>query len=462
MVGLSPIIGGAHVRGMADQLLPAIGVEVSAAAVGLHYGARTDGGLLDGWLVDEADAGARGRRRDRRARLPRRTADDDRPDATAAMAAAALELVATMSDGPGASPPTACRRCRPGDDLVALLLAAGELADGDVVAVTSKVVSKAEGRVRAGTPRGRPGRRDRPGGGPPRGARRIVRTHHGLTLAAAGIDASNVEPGRVVLLPVGPRRVRTRAPRTRIRERTGRNVAVVVTDTAGRAWREGQTDIAIGAAGLQVLEDYAGRVDAHGNELAVTAPAVADEIAGAAELAQGKLGGRPFAVVRGRADLVLPPGDDGPGAAALVRPDGADMFGYGAREAVLARAPRRRRRHHGVRRPGRRRRPGRGARVRLGRVTDSARDGDTVRCRPETAARRRPSPSRLRTVGSRLAHTTPPKSGSAQSVRRLCPRHRPDAPRKPIRGQARQDRTPSRSSTRSARSRRAPRSAADS
>ena len=80
---------------------------------------------------------------------------------------------------------------------------------------------------------------------------------------------------------------------------------------------------------------YAGRVDAHGNELAVTAPAVADELAGLAELAQGKLGGRPFAVVRGRADLVLPAGDDGPGAAALVRPEGADLFGYGAREAVL-------------------------------------------------------------------------------------------------------------------------------
>ena len=87
---------------------------------------------------------------------------------------------------------------------------------------------------------------------------------------------------------------------------------------------------------------------------------MADEIAGAAELAQGKLGGRPFAVVRGRADLVLPPGDDGPGAAALVRPDGADMFGYGSREAVLARARGDAARRHAVRRPGRRRRAGRG------------------------------------------------------------------------------------------------------
>ena len=84
-----------------------------------------------------------------------------------------------------------------------------------------------------------------------------------------------------------------------------------------------------------VLDDHAGRIDAHGNELAVTAPALADELAGAAELAQGKLAGRPFALVRGRADLVLPPGEDGPGAAALVRAEGEDLFGYGAREAVV-------------------------------------------------------------------------------------------------------------------------------
>src|SRR5699024_1903226 len=100
----------------------------------------------------------------------------------------------------------------------------------------------------------------------------------------------------------------------RLRELTGCNVAVLVTDTAGRTWREGQSDIAIGAAGLQVLEEYAGRDDGYGNPLAVTAPAVADELAGAVELAAGKLARRPFALVRGRADLVLPPGDDGPGA----------------------------------------------------------------------------------------------------------------------------------------------------
>jgi coenzyme F420-0:L-glutamate ligase/coenzyme F420-1:gamma-L-glutamate ligase len=222
---------------------------------------------------------------------------------------------------------------RPGDDLVALLLPLVELRDGDVVVVTSKVVSKAEGRVRpGGREEALPGETARVVAR--RGPTTIVRTHHGLTLAAAGIDASNVAAGTVVLLPEDPD-VSARALRAGIRRRAGANVGVVVTDTAGRAWREGQTDIAIGAAGLLVLESYAGRSDAHGNELAVTAPAVADEIAALAELAQGKLGGRPFAVVRGRDDLVLPPGDDGPGARALIRPEGADLFGYGAREAVV-------------------------------------------------------------------------------------------------------------------------------
>ena len=222
---------------------------------------------------------------------------------------------------------------RRGDDLSALLLPLVELVDGDVVVVTSKVVSKAEGRVRPGSrEEALPGESERVVAR--RGPTTIVRTRHGLTLAAAGIDASNVEAGHVVLLPEDPD-ASARALRATVRERTGRNVGVIVTDTAGRAWREGQTDIAIGAAGLAVLEVFAGRTDAHGNELAVTAPAVADEIAGAAELATGKLGGRPFAVLRGRADLVLPPGEDGTGAGALVRPEGHDLFGYGAREAVV-------------------------------------------------------------------------------------------------------------------------------
>lgn len=221
------------------------------------------------------------------------------------------------------------------DDLAGLVLAAvgADLTDGDVLCVTSKVVSKAEGRSRTGD-REEAIDEETVRVVARRGPTRIVRTRLGLTMAAAGVDASNVAVGSIVLLPLDPD-ASARSLRREVHDRTGVNVGVVVTDTAGRAWREGQTDIAVGAAGLLVAEDFAGRTDPHGNPLAVTLPAVADEIAGAAELAQGKLSARPVAVVRGRADLVLPPGDDGPGAASLVRPEGGDMFGWGAREAVV-------------------------------------------------------------------------------------------------------------------------------
>jgi coenzyme F420-0:L-glutamate ligase / coenzyme F420-1:gamma-L-glutamate ligase len=223
---------------------------------------------------------------------------------------------------------------RRGDDLAGHLLPLVELADGDVVCVTSKVVSKAEGRVFAGDRADAVVRETRRLVAR-RGELSIVVNRLGLTVAAAGVDVSNVEQGRVLLLPEDPD-ASARAFRAAVRARSGANVGVVVTDTAGRAWREGQTDIAVGAAGLRVLDDHAGRVDPYGNTLVVTAPAVADELAGAAELAAGKLGRRPFVVVRGRGDLLLPREDDGPGAAALLRPEGADLFGLGAREAVLA------------------------------------------------------------------------------------------------------------------------------
>lgn len=229
--------------------------------------------------------------------------------------------------------PDGAPEIRAGDDLVEMIVPLVELADGDIVVVTSKVISKAEGRVRSGT-RDAALAEETVRVVARRGETAIVRTRQGLTMAAAGIDASNVEAGSIVLLPLDPD-ASARGLRTGLRHRTGRNVAVIVTDTAGRAWREGQTDIAIGASGLLVAEDFAGRVDAYGNLLEVTLPAVADELAGAAELAQGKLGARPFAVIRGRSDLVLPAEVNGPGARSLVRADGADLFGYGAREAVV-------------------------------------------------------------------------------------------------------------------------------
>lgn len=224
---------------------------------------------------------------------------------------------------------------RPGDDLASLLWAACSdtpVESGDVVVVTSKAVSKAEGRVFE-MPREKAIAAETSRVVARRGPLAIVRNRFGLTLAAAGVDASNVESGKVVLLPLDPDESARRL-RASLLER-GVNVAVIITDTLGRPWREGQTDVAIGAAGILPLESFAGRVDAHGNELLVTAPAVADEIAGAAELAQTKLGGRPFAVVRGLARHVLAAGDTGPGAAALVRPEGGDLFGFGAREAVV-------------------------------------------------------------------------------------------------------------------------------
>ena len=221
----------------------------------------------------------------------------------------------------------------PGTDLAALAVEHADLQDGDVVVVTSKVVSKALGLattqdkdevVAAQTARVVA----------QRGPTRIVRTHHGLTMAAAGVDTSNLDAGSVLPLPADPDG-EARRIRAGIAEISGRRVGVIISDTAGRAWRNGQTDIAIGCAGINPVESFAGRTDTHGNPLAVTAPAVADEIAGAAELASGKLGGRPITVVRG-----LPPhlllDDDGPGAAALIRDDDGDLFGLGSREAVIA------------------------------------------------------------------------------------------------------------------------------
>ena len=221
---------------------------------------------------------------------------------------------------------------RPGDDLAALVAEHAELADDDVVVITSKVVSKAAGLAADEKQRLVEEQTDRVVA--TRGGTRIIRTHHGLTMAAAGVDGSNVEPGTYLPLPPDPD-ASASSIRADLHRLTGRRVAVVVSDTAGRARRQGQTDIAIGCAGIRPLESFAGREDSYGNPLVVTAPAIADEIAAAAELVSGKLGRHPVVVVRG-----LPEGtvieDDGPGAVSLVRPESDDLFGLGSREAVVA------------------------------------------------------------------------------------------------------------------------------
>jgi coenzyme F420-0:L-glutamate ligase / coenzyme F420-1:gamma-L-glutamate ligase len=220
---------------------------------------------------------------------------------------------------------------REGDDLGALIAAAAELEDDDVVVVAQKIVSKAEGRVvRLADVEPSPKAVELAADQDPRKlevvlreARRIVRkrpplviaeTRHGFVCASAGVDASNTpELGTLVLLPEDPD-ASAALIRDRLRALTGRVVGVLVTDSFGRAWRQGTTDVAIGAAGIQVLVDLRGVRDRVGYELHATTIAVADEIAGAAELVMGKVDGVPAAIVRGlrlsgegRArDLVMP------------------------------------------------------------------------------------------------------------------------------------------------------------
>lgn len=223
---------------------------------------------------------------------------------------------------------------RAGDDLVELLLASlpTRLEPGDVVVVSSKVVAKAAG-LAVRTPRETVIAEHTDRVVAVRGSMQVVRLATGLTLAAAGVDESNTSPGTVVALPPDPDRS-ARELRDGLRAATGHLLGVVVTDTAGRPWRTGQTDLAVGVAGLIPLLELAGTADAGGMPLRVTAPAIADEVAAAADLVRGKALGRPFAVVRGLAHLTTP--DAGPGARALVRPDEEDLFGLGSTDAVLA------------------------------------------------------------------------------------------------------------------------------
>jgi coenzyme F420-0:L-glutamate ligase/coenzyme F420-1:gamma-L-glutamate ligase len=220
-----------------------------------------------------------------------------------------------------------------GRDLAALIAGALDLRDGDILVVTSKIVSKAEGRVVTAS-REQAIEAETARVVARRGATTIAQTRHGLVLAAAGVDESNTAPGTVVLLPEDPDESARRL-RKALQARTGRTIGVVITDTMGRPWRAGQTDNAIGAAGVVPVRDYRGEPDTFGNILEVTVAAVADEIAAAADLVKGKSAGVPVAVVRGLAGLVTE--QDGPGARELIRPAEEDMFRFGSADVPLAR-----------------------------------------------------------------------------------------------------------------------------
>jgi len=232
-----------------------------------------------------------------------------------------------------------------GMDLGALIAARAELREGDVVVVAHKAVSKAEGRVRrldTVTPGERAVELAAAHGKDPRHVQVVLDetaellraergvlicvTRHGFVCANAGVDASNAaEPETLILLPLDPD-ASARALRARLRELTGAAPAVVITDSFGRAWRHGQTDVAIGAAGLAPLDDWRGRVDGAGRELRATWIALADQVAAAADLSRGKDSRQPVVVISGLGRHILPADDDGPGAVALLRPASEDLF----------------------------------------------------------------------------------------------------------------------------------------
>jgi coenzyme F420-0:L-glutamate ligase/coenzyme F420-1:gamma-L-glutamate ligase len=236
--------------------------------------------------------------------------------------------------------PAGIAELSPGADLGSVILSAvgqdrlGPLRDGDIVVVTSKIISKVEGRIEPAGRRTELITSETKRTVARRGETSIVRTRGGLTVAAAGIDRSNVSTESILLLPRDPDASAARLHQQLVAA-TGLRLGVIVSDTAGRPWRTGQTDHAIGLSGVRALKSYAGRHDAYGNQLQITAMAVADELAAAADLVKGKLSGRPVAVVRGLQQLVVATDSS---AAELLREESKDMFSFGSQEAVLAAA----------------------------------------------------------------------------------------------------------------------------
>ncbi len=239
-------------------------------------------------------------------------------------------------------PLTGLPELREGDDLGRLIAEAGAPAADDVVVISQKAVSKVEGRVRL-LAEVEPGERARELAAELdkdpamvelvlSESTRVVRAERGVLItetkegwvcANAGIDTSNLEEGRVSLLPIdgdeSARRIRDE-----IGAASGAAPAVVIADSFGRAWRIGQADVAIGCAGLSPLADWRGRRDRQGGELSATLIAIADELASAADLTRDKDSGAPGSIVSGLGDVVI--AEDGPGAAALRRPAGEDLF----------------------------------------------------------------------------------------------------------------------------------------
>jgi coenzyme F420-0:L-glutamate ligase/coenzyme F420-1:gamma-L-glutamate ligase len=223
----------------------------------------------------------------------------------------------------------------PGDDLAQLIgdLVDGQLEAGDILSVTSKIVSKAEGRIVHANDREQAitdetvrvvATKKHPGG-----VTRIVENRLGIVGAAAGVDASNTAEGTVLLLPLDPD-ASALAIRTVLETRFGITLGVIITDTLGRTWREGQTDVAIGGSGVLLLDDLRGTQDSQGRQLDVTVPAVGDEIASATDLVKRKSAGLPVAVVRGLSHLLEP---GAVGARVMIRPSATDMFRLGTDEA---------------------------------------------------------------------------------------------------------------------------------
>ncbi len=242
-----------------------------------------------------------------------------------------------MTDGLEILPVRGIGHIVAGDDLAELITAAAPwLADGDVLVVTSKIVSKAEGRL-VEVPADGPERDEARAAAlvaetarvvARRGPTTIVQTHHGFVMAAAGIDASNVDKTHLVLLPTDPD-ASARQLRADFLER-GLDVGIIVSDTMGRAWRNGLTDVALGAAGIEPVRDHRGETDPYGNQLEITQMAVIDELAAAGELVKGKCDQVPVAVVRGYPRSGI---RDAEGASVLLRDAASDMFSLGTAEA---------------------------------------------------------------------------------------------------------------------------------